>query len=47
MDDNKLFVVIIVLSVILAGIGLYLFLLDKKIARLEKEIDKPSENSDK
>ncbi len=47
MDDNKLFVVIIVLSVILAGIGFYLFLLDKKIARLEKEIDKPSENNDK
>jgi CcmD family protein len=38
---------LIVLSVILTGIGIYLFMLDKKIARLEKEINNSAENKDK
>jgi CcmD family protein len=37
--DSKLFVVIIVLAVIMTGIYIYLFSLDRKIGRMEKEIE--------
>ena len=38
--NGKIYVVILVLGVILAGIFLYVFRLDRKISRLEKETDK-------
>ena len=36
---GKIFVVVAVLAVILAGIFVYLFTIDRKLRRLEKEID--------
>ena len=36
---GKIFVVVAVLAVILIGIIIYLFILDRKISRLEKEMD--------
>jgi len=35
---GKIFVVVTVLAIILVGIFVYLFFIDKKIGRLEKEI---------
>lgn len=37
MTDSKIIVVIAVLSIILLGIGVYLFYLDKKIGKLEDD----------
>ncbi len=39
MEEGKLFVVIIVLSIILTGIAVYLFFLDKKIRKIEDRVD--------
>ncbi len=39
MYANKLFVVIGVITLIFAGLLLYLFFLDRKTKRLEKELD--------
>lgn len=40
MDSNgKIYVVVAVLALIQAGIFLYLFLMDKKIRRIEKSLD--------
>ena len=39
---GKIFVVVAVLAVILAGIFVYLFTIDRKLRRLEKEIDEKS-----
>jgi CcmD family protein len=39
-QSGKIYVVVIVLSVIMAGIAAYLVMLDRKISRLEKEIEK-------
>jgi len=36
---GKIFVVVAVLSVILVGIFVYLFFIDRKIGKLEKEIN--------
>ena len=48
MEENKIFVVIAVLSIILVGIAIYLFALEKKIKSVEKRMDelksKDSEN---
>jgi len=42
---GKIFVVVAVLALILIGIFVYLFYLDRKIGRLEKEIrEKESQN---
>jgi len=35
---GKIFVVVIVLAVILVGIFVYLYFIDRKLSRLEKEI---------
>jgi CcmD family protein len=37
-QSGKIYVVVIVLSVIMAGIAAYLIMLDRKVSRLEKEI---------
>jgi CcmD family protein len=39
MEEGKLFVVIAVLTIILVGIGLYLFNLDRKISALHKKVE--------
>jgi len=36
--DNKIYVVVAVLSIILIGLFTYLFFTDKKISKLEKEV---------
>ena len=41
--DGKIYVVVTVILVLLAGIFVYLFLLDRKITRLEKQWDNPTE----
>ena len=38
--DGKIYVVISVVLLILVGLFIYLFNLDKKVARLEKEVSK-------
>ena len=38
LEYGKIFVVVAVLSVILVGIFVYLFVMDGKISKLEKEI---------
>jgi CcmD family protein len=35
--ESKLYIVIIVLAVIMAGLFVYLFTIDRKIGKLEKE----------
>jgi len=42
---GKIFVVVAVLALILAGIFVYLFFIDRKVTKLEKEIsEKESQN---
>lgn len=36
--DGKIYVVVAIISVILAGLFVYLFSLDRKISKIEKEI---------
>lgn len=38
LEYGKIFVVVAVLSIILVGIFVYLFVIDRKIGKLEKEI---------
>ena len=40
--SGKIYVVVTVLAVILTGIFLYLFLLDRKLRKMEKKINKDS-----
>lgn len=39
-SNGKIYVVVTVLSIVMLGIATYLFLLDKKISKLEKEVKK-------
>lgn len=38
MIESKIFVVIIVLSTVLVGLAAYLFWLDRRVSKMEKEI---------
>lgn len=38
MEDTKIFVVITVLSTVLIGLAIYLFWLDRRVTKMEKEI---------
>ncbi len=38
-DQNKIYIVVAVLSIILIGIALYMRLLDNKIKKIEKKIE--------
>jgi CcmD family protein len=38
MIESKIFVVIIVLSTVLLGLAAYLFWLDRRVSKMEKEI---------
>jgi CcmD family protein len=38
LESGKIFVVVAVLATILVGIFVYLFILDRKIGKLEKEM---------
>ncbi len=37
--EDKFFIVIIVMAIILVGIGIYLFGMERKIKRLEKKVE--------
>ena len=39
MEESKLFVVIAVLTIILVGIAIYLFFLDRKVSKLYKKME--------
>jgi len=43
MEETKIFVVITVLSTVLIGLAVYLFWLDRRVSKMEKEI-KNSQN---
>jgi CcmD family protein len=47
LEYGKIFVVVAVLSIILIGIFVYLFIMDKKIGKLEKEIKAESTQNEK
>ena len=47
LEYGKIFVVVAVLSIILIGIFVYLFVMDKKIGKLEKEIEAESTQKEK
>lgn len=38
-DQNKIYVVVAVLAIILLGIGIYLVSLDRKLKKLEEKMD--------
>jgi len=38
MEETKIFVVITVLSTVLIGLAVYLFWLDRRVSKMEKEI---------
>jgi CcmD family protein len=38
MEETKIFVVITVLSTVLIGLAVYLFWLDRRVTKMEKEI---------
>ena len=40
--DGKIYVVVAVAAVILTGIFVYLILLDRKVAKIEKQIKRPT-----
>jgi CcmD family protein len=47
MEENgKIFVVVAVLAVIMTGLFVYLFLLDRKVRRLEKMTEEKSEKKE-
>ena len=39
-SEGKVYVVVIVVSILVIGILAYLFFLDRKLSKLEKEVDK-------
>jgi CcmD family protein len=39
MEESKIFVVITVLSTVLIGLAVYLFWLDRRVTKMEKEIN--------
>ena len=47
LEYGKIFVVVAVLSVILIGIFVYLFVMDRKIGKLEKEMKSESTQKEK
>ena len=46
MEEGKLFVVIGVLSLILVGLAVYLFVIDKKVSRLVEKMKEENPNLD-
>ena len=44
---GKIFVVVAVLAVILVGVFIYLFTIDRKLRKLEKEMEEKSTHNEK
>ena len=47
LANGKIFVVVVVLALILVGIFVYLFALDRKVTRLEKEVKEQNPEKEK
>lgn len=47
LKDNSMYVVFIITFVIWFGIAIYILLIDKKISKLEKEVEFINANKDK
>ena len=47
LANGKIFVVVAVLALILAGIFIYLFTIDRKVTRLEKEVEEKNTDTEK
>jgi CcmD family protein len=47
LENGKIFVVVAVLALILVGIFVYLFTIDRKITKLEKEIEEKNTGAEK
>lgn len=45
MEETKIFVVITVLSTVLIGLAVYLFWLDRRVTKMEKEINNSKKTS--
>jgi CcmD family protein len=43
--EDKFFIVIVVMAIILVGIGIYLFSMERKVKRLEKKIEEQNQNA--
>jgi CcmD family protein len=43
LENGKILVVVVVLALILVGIFVYLFTIDRKVTKLEKEVEKYAE----
>lgn len=39
-SNGKIYVIVAIILIVLTGLVLYLFLLDRKISRIERELDK-------
>jgi CcmD family protein len=47
LANGKIFVVVAVLALILVGIFIYLFTIDRKVTRLEKEVEEKNTDLEK
>jgi CcmD family protein len=47
LENGKIFVVVAVLALILIGIFVYLFLIDRKVTKLEKEVKERNTESER
>jgi CcmD family protein len=47
LENGKIFVVVAVLALILIGIFVYLFTIDRKVTKLEKEIGEKNTDTEK
>ncbi len=47
LANGKIFVVVAVLALILVGIFIYLFTIDRKVTRLEKEVEEKKSDQEK
>jgi CcmD family protein len=47
LANGKIFVVVAVLALILVGIFIYLFTIDRKVTRLEKEVEEKITDTEK
>ncbi len=47
LENGKIFVVVAVLALILVGIFVYLFTIDRKVTKLEKEVEEKNAEPEK
>ena len=47
LENGKIYVVVVVLALILFGIFVYLFTIDRKVTKLEKEVEEKNAEPEK